>query len=50
MIAIIHLIQQLKISCVSSATEFILNMLSTVSEDKLFINSNNDVLHLFDKV
>ena len=42
--------QQLTISCVSTTTEFILNMLSTVSEDKQFIYSNNDVLQLFDKV
>ena len=50
MIVSIHLMQQLTIGCVSSTTEFILNMLSTFSEDKHFIDSHNDVLQRFDKV
>ena len=37
-------------SNVSSATRFILRILSTFSVDKLFINRNNDLLHIFDKV
>ena len=35
---------------ITSATRFILRMLSTFSVDKLFINRNNDLLHIFDKV